>query len=247
MNIEQIADIPDITGWKLIFIESGKCRIFNGETWHEYSNGDIFLWKTKLKIKTELQARVFLIQFDFVSRYNFNESENDFFEDYPELNSFIEFNDYDILSTEFIEMYNEFLWKKIFYKERCASILQKAIYLLFRGVGTKDDLVANKIDFVVDYIHKHFGENITNKEIGKIINYHPHYLSKLMLEYKGMTLHKYLTEFRINNAKVFIRTSDKDIRTIAEECGFVNLSHFTKAFKKSTGMTPTEFRKKYRK
>lgn len=246
INLDSVPVIPDITGWKLIFFRNGKGRIFDGTEWKKYSENDIFLWNTNLKIKTEMSAQVYLFEFDFIPKGNIAEVDV-MFEDYSELNSSVSFIDYEILSTEILEIYNEFRYKKIFYRERSSAILQKAIFLLFRSVGTKDDLVANKIDVVVDYIHKHYGENITNEDIGRQVNYHPHYLSKLMYEYKGMTLHKYLMEFRINNAKFFLRTSDNDIRTIAEECGFINFSHFTKIFKKSTGMTPTEFRKQYRK
>ena len=235
---------PAISGWRMLFFASGSGRISENDKWRTYAAGAIFLWRSIHNIRTEFSGKVYLLEFDFIP---LNEKGAVKFEDFPELNSAVAFSDYGILSTEIVEMYNEFLWKKIFYRERASAILQKAVYLLIRSLGTNDDSVANKLDFALEYIHKHYSENITNEDIGRQVNYHPHYLNKLMVEYKGVTLHKYLTEFRINNAKIFIKTTDRDVGSIAADCGFINLSHFTKVFKNSTGMSPTEFRKKYRK
>ena len=242
--VDTINDIPDTTEYRIIYFNSGTGRLFFDKKLYKFSKGDIFIWRTNLKLELELSASMYLVEFNFIPKSG--KTDKKMFEDFDDLNSCVLFNQFDILSTEFLEMYNEFLWKKRFYRERCSVILQKAMYLMCRSLGTKDDSVTNKIDLVVEYIHKHYAEKITNDDIGRNVNYHPHYLNKLMLEYKGVTLHRYLTEFRINSAKIFIKTTDRDIGAIATDCGFVNLSHFTKAFKQCVGISPTEFRKKSR-
>ena len=54
----------------------------------------------------------------------------------------------------------------------------------------------------------------------------------------------YIREFRILFAKQMLKNTDSSITDIYMQCGFDSPSYFSKMFKQSTGMTPTEYRKK---
>lgn len=50
---------------------------------------------------------------------------------------------------------------------------------------------------------------------------------------------------RINRAKILLTKTDKSITQIAAECGYDDFTYFSRQFKKSTNMTPRDYRKEY--
>jgi len=63
------------------------------------------------------------------------------------------------------------------------------------------------------------------------------------LQYKkGMTLHKYLLQIRLQKAKELLINTNNPIKAIADAAGFVNESHFCKVFKKLNAISPVQYR-----
>ena len=60
----------------------------------------------------------------------------------------------------------------------------------------------------------------------------------------GQSFVSFLNEYRLNLAAKALRSTDDTGLSIAAQCGFENLSYFSRAFKKHFGMTPREYRKK---
>ena len=67
------------------------------------------------------------------------------------------------------------------------------------------------------------------------------YLSNSFREQTGMTLKDYIIKMKIREAKGLIENSNKTLISISTALGFSSQSHFTRAFKKETGMTPKEY------
>lgn len=76
------------------------------------------------------------------------------------------------------------------------------------------------------------------KECG-ISNRH---LARMFKRTTGKTITEYITEARINKAKLKLANSDQLIKEIAYECGFKGQSSFAQTFRKATGFTPRQFR-----
>lgn len=68
-----------------------------------------------------------------------------------------------------------------------------------------------------------------------------YYLRKFK-EYHGVTPHQYLQSVRLRAAKEQLTVTSHSMEQIAEDCGFCSTSHFIQAFRKSTGLTPLQFR-----
>lgn len=88
------------------------------------------------------------------------------------------------------------------------------------------------------------------KEIAVELNIHPNYLSQVINEKIGKNFYDFVNEYRVNEFKNLIRNLDKQNFTmlaLAYECGFNSKSSFNKYFRKSTGMTPSEFSKTVKK
>jgi AraC-like DNA-binding protein len=89
-------------------------------------------------------------------------------------------------------------------------------------------------------------EEISNTEFGAIFGYHPFYFSRVLKERKGMTLRQYIIAYRLKQAKRLLELTDRSAAEIAEECGFTDASYFAKTFKASFGMTPKEYRNRFK-
>lgn len=99
------------------------------------------------------------------------------------------------------------------------------------------------IEKINDYIHEHYKKNIGRNELASVFFLAPEYLAKLYKRKTGKYLNDYISEYRIEQAKILLLRKDIRISDVAEEVGFDNLSYFSTMFKKYVGVTPQEYRK----
>lgn len=81
--------------------------------------------------------------------------------------------------------------------------------------------------------------------LAKQLNVHPNYLSSQFRKECGCTLTDYVNQKRMEQAILLLKKSDKQVQTIASECGIHDTNYFIKLFKRYTGFTPSEYRKEY--
>ncbi len=93
------------------------------------------------------------------------------------------------------------------------------------------------------YIHENSSSHITVEDVAREIAVSRGYLPKIFARFITQTPKQYITYFHINKAKSLLYDTDVSISEVAERVGYDSLSDFTHAFKKLTGMTPTEYRK----
>ena len=67
----------------------------------------------------------------------------------------------------------------------------------------------------------------------------------MMKECTGMTLHQYLTHYRIKTAQKNLITTYDTINVIAWKSGFRTVAYFIKIFKEQVGVTPKKYRKEH--
>ena len=73
----------------------------------------------------------------------------------------------------------------------------------------------------------------------------PTYLSELFARETGTSLSQYITDKRMEAAENMLKYSEYSFSEIAQILAYRSQSHFTKVFKKHSGMTPGEYRAKY--
>lgn len=98
---------------------------------------------------------------------------------------------------------------------------------------------------IMQYINTYYNENITLKDVAKVVNLNPNYISQLFKKLAGSNFSHYLTDLRITNAKKMLTTTDISINEISLQTGFNDYFYFLKTFKKYTGKTPSEYRDSY--
>lgn len=102
------------------------------------------------------------------------------------------------------------------------------------------------VDQLCIYIENHIGEELMREELASFAGFNPAYLSRLFRKEKGMSLSEFILQRRVAKAKTLLSQSTVKVTDIAGKVGYYNYSHFTKMFKKCTGITPQEFRKQSR-
>ncbi|MDT8716842.1 AraC family transcriptional regulator [Clostridium sp. 19966] len=98
----------------------------------------------------------------------------------------------------------------------------------------------NKLARVEEHLRENYLSSVTLGELAEACNMSKYYLIKKFEENYGLPPHKYIINLRVNNAKKLLRKR-KTFAQVALESGFYDQSHFIKAFKAYTGVTPLEY------
>ena len=92
----------------------------------------------------------------------------------------------------------------------------------------------------------HYSQSYTLTELSKQYNISPSTLSHRFSAATGMSVMEYLLFCRMASAKQMLAGTKMSIGEIVERCGFSDNSNFSRTFKSLNGMSPTDFRKKYK-
>lgn len=92
-----------------------------------------------------------------------------------------------------------------------------------------------------DYLHAHYAENISFANLAEAVGTHPVYLAREFRRHFGSAMGEYVHRLRIEIACRKISKSKLPLSEIALSVGFYDQSHFTNIFKRTTGMTPTQY------
>ena len=83
---------------------------------------------------------------------------------------------------------------------------------------------------------------ITLNLLASHVNFSPNHLSMIFSQQTGQSFIKYLTDYRMNKAKELLRCTGKRSSLISQEVGYKDPHYFSYLFKKTQGMTPTQYR-----
>ncbi len=120
------------------------------------------------------------------------------------------------------------------------GILQRALELREQKASNRYEDV---VDEVKDYIEKHYGEDeLSLNLLASHVNFSPNHLSTIFSQQTGRTFSRYLTDYRMNKAKELLRCTNKKASVISMEVGYKDPHYFSYLFKKTQGMTPTQYR-----
>lgn len=97
------------------------------------------------------------------------------------------------------------------------------------------------------YIKQNYKEPITNKSLAAQFHVHENYLARCMKVAFNCTPLEYLSNYRIEQARLHLLKTDLPLHLISEEIGFTRLSYFSQCFKNKYGVSPANYRKQYRR
>lgn len=93
------------------------------------------------------------------------------------------------------------------------------------------------------YIHSVLPGDVSLQEVAAQVHLNPCYLSQLFKQQMKINFIDYVLQQRMEKAQELLSRTSLRISEIAEKVGYADLSNFSSAYKRFTGMTPTEYRK----
>lgn len=131
-------------------------------------------------------------------------------------------------------------WKE----ERLCELINTAIENV-RSMQKTDSIVHSQKDIIKDYIDRNYKKDISAKDVAGILGYSDVYFSKVFKQLFDDNFINYLTKIRIDRAKVLLKDISFNIKEVGKSVGYADSNYFTKVFKRSIGISPSEYRSKH--
>ena len=139
----------------------------------------------------------------------------------------------DVLSESSTSLENAIAYAK--------KIISQAIALRDQNSGNKNRSI---LKTAVDFIDSHYmEEDMSLNKAANAANVSANHFSALFSQNMGQTFIEYLTNLRMNKAKEYLRCTSMRSSEIAGEIGYKDAHYFSYLFKKTQGMTPSDYRK----
>ena len=153
------------------------------------------------------------------------------------------------LNEEFVSLYSRALdvaeADSVASQQHLAGIVMHMLGLvisLSRNRQFEMSAIRQKIEKARIYMKEHVGENISVEQLAANLNISYSWFRKAFREYTGYAPAKYFQELRIQRAKQMLVGTPLSAKEIAVELGYGSAEYFYCMFKKSTGLTPHEYR-----
>lgn len=140
----------------------------------------------------------------------------------------------------------EFSTQQICYRERSSGILKTMLLQLHRQSIAASSTAAEAVADTIAFIKTNYALPLTNRLLSQRTGYHEYHLNRLFLRHTGTSIHKYILNTRIREAKHRLLNTEDSLARIAEAVGFNSNTHFSTYFRQSVGITPQEFRSQFK-
>jgi AraC family transcriptional regulator len=94
-----------------------------------------------------------------------------------------------------------------------------------------------------EYIRSHLSEDLTLHDLAMMLNISVRHLSRAVRQSKGIGLHRWVADHRLEEARRLIADTELPITEVALRCGFKATAAFSTAFRNAVGFSPKEFRR----
>ena len=112
-------------------------------------------------------------------------------------------------------------------------------------VFLKEKDINNKLaEDIIKILKDNLSGRLTIDDISKKISYSKAYIFRQFKSSTGKSVIEYYQELKIGKAKEFLINSNLSVKEISQKLGFDTPNYFTKTFKKLTGKTPLEYKKR---
>lgn len=101
-----------------------------------------------------------------------------------------------------------------------------------------------RVNAVMDYIEAHLGDELSVQGLAEVAHFSPYHFHRIFSMMTGETLGQFIGRLRIEHAaNRLIAQPRRPVTDIALECGFANPSSFSRAFRDTYAMSPTDWRR----
>lgn len=151
-----------------------------------------------------------------------------------------------------LEMLKEYQKEEPYYELVVKSNLLKLLSILIRAYRQEHDYAAANNRFykyrpmiakVIEHIHKHYDQELRIDQMCRMTNLSKTYFCDLFKHFTGKTFNDYLIDYRIKRSTELLIQTNLTITDICYQVGFNDLTYFSRAFKKHTGISPSHYKK----
>lgn len=242
--------------WECVYVKNGYVCASSDDSVYNLKKGDIIFHHPlafhKFHVEQNHPAELFIFSFTMEGKYA------DFFK-----NKVFTLNinqkkiiqsALDFANEKLPERYDYFDGRKILRtlenNDVHIAILANYIYSLFlslydvHDITTETDSESARIfKQAVNYMNNNPDSKLTIKSLSEKCCTNTTALKKIFLEYAGCGVHKYFLTLKINKA-ITLMSSGHSVSEIAEILGFSSQAYFSAAFKRETGISPTDYKHK---
>lgn len=123
------------------------------------------------------------------------------------------------------------------------TLYQYCSLITDKVISHRTDIDSSIIE-IQKYIQRHFSEPITLKSLENLFHLNASYISVSFKRITGTGINKYIRNLRMDYAVKLLSSTDLKMTEVCEKSGFSNYVHFSKEFKKFTGVSPSDYRAK---
>lgn len=152
-------------------------------------------------------------------------------------------NEVEFVCKNMLKTYNRYMDDYLLKEMTLRSYLTILLVKFYENIPV-DDLEENDYSFkVIKYIDENYTQNISLDCLEKELSLNKYYLSHVFKEKTGLTIVEYVHYRRIAEAQKRLKDKEQKPIDICYSCGFNNMQHFYRVFRKITGLSPEKYRK----
>lgn len=142
----------------------------------------------------------------------------------------------------FRDLSNAWVRKETGYQIKTSGLMLVIIHRVIELILLKKDSPStdHRVKKAIDYISENYASNVSVKEIADLVGLNTVYFGALFKKETGILINQYLMQTRINHAADMLQNGECNVTVAAERCGYNDLSHFRKQFKKIKGYPPSQ-------
>lgn len=127
-----------------------------------------------------------------------------------------------------------------------ASLLMRLVdFFRHQSAGETTHQEERPIHGITRYLQEHLAEEVSLSVLAEEFHLNPQYISQLFKSEIGVNFLTYFTNIRMEQAKKLLLTTSLPIAEVSEQSGYADYRVFTKVFKKSEGVTPSQYRRDF--
>ena len=111
-----------------------------------------------------------------------------------------------------------------------------------KGPAIRDDADDKDINKALRIVEEEYMEELSVSRMASALGYTEPYFCRIFKQYYGKSFISFLTEYRIKKAASMLETDDISISRVGSLVGYADANYFTKVFKRSMNLSPSEYR-----
>jgi YesN/AraC family two-component response regulator len=233
---------------ELIFIAKGKGRFSIDKKTCELKDGMLLYIRPgePHAIETDPAApvRCYTVHFSY-ARVNIHDGRWELQEE-PEalpLQAAQELQDYYQIEDAFKKLTEAWDAKLPGYEFMSKTLLQQLLIAIAQNMRkeNRNYSASLKVEKIIRYMHEHVQDKITLAQLANLVQWSPTYLSRSFKAITGYSAIEFLNKIKMDKAKEMILEGNKSVKEVAGAVGYADEFYFSRVFKKTEGLSPSEF------